>query len=62
MGPLDGARTDRAVHATDKIADVAPAVIETGRPIAVVDAAGAAIGAVTPQAVIATLIGKDARA
>jgi glycine betaine/proline transport system ATP-binding protein len=62
MGPLDGTPTDRAVRAADKIADVAPSVIESGRPIAVVDTAGTAIGALTPMAVIATLIGRDARA
>jgi glycine betaine/proline transport system ATP-binding protein len=61
MGPLNGGATDRGVRASDKIADVAPAVIQGGRPVAVLDAAGAPIGALTPQAVIDTLIGKDAR-
>jgi glycine betaine/proline transport system ATP-binding protein len=61
MGPLNGAATDRALRVTDKIADVAPAVIQGGRPVAVIDASGAAVGALTPQAVIDTLIGKDAR-
>jgi glycine betaine/proline transport system ATP-binding protein len=62
MGPLNGGATDRGVRASDKIADVAPAVIQGGRPVAVLDAAGAPIGALTPQAVIDTLIGRDARA
>ena len=61
MVPLNGTATDRAVRATDKIADVAPSVIESGRPVAVIDAGGVAVGALTPQAVIDTLIGKDAR-
>jgi glycine betaine/proline transport system ATP-binding protein len=61
MGPLNGAPTDRALRTTDKIADVAPAVIEGGRPVAVLDASGAPVGVLTPQAVIDTLIGKDAR-
>ena len=46
----------------DKIADVAPSVIASGRPVAVLDAAGTPVGAPRPQAVIDTLIGKDARA
>jgi glycine betaine/proline transport system ATP-binding protein len=61
MGPLNGATMDRAVRTTDKIADVAPAVIESGRPVAVLDAGGVPVGALTLQAVIDTLIGKDAR-
>ena len=62
MGPLDGAGADNAVRDADKIADVAPSVIASGRPVAVLDAAGTPVGALTPQAVIDTLIGKDARA
>jgi glycine betaine/proline transport system ATP-binding protein len=61
MAPLNGAATDGAVRAVDKIADVAPAVIQRGRPVAVLDAGGAPVGALTPQAVIDTLIGRDAR-
>jgi len=40
MGPLNGAATDRTIRASDKIADVAPSVIASGRPVAVVDANG----------------------
>jgi glycine betaine/proline transport system ATP-binding protein len=61
MSPLNGTGMDRAVRAGDKIADVAPAVIQGGRTVAVLDAGGTPIGALTPQAVIDTLIGKDAR-
>jgi len=60
MGPLNGTGTDRAVRATDKIADVAPAVMGGGRPVAVVDTGGVPVGTLTPQAVIDTLVGKDA--
>ena len=62
MGPVNGvAATDR-IKATDKIVDVAPIVIEAGRPMAVVDEGGAVIGTLAPQSVIDTLIGRDSRA
>ena len=62
MGPVNGvAATDR-IKATDKIVDVAPIVIEAGRPMAVVDEGGAVIGTLAPQSVIDTLIGRDTRA
>jgi glycine betaine/proline transport system ATP-binding protein len=61
MRPVTGA-LDRAVRAGDKIADVATAVIEAGRPFAVLDADDTVIGALTPQAVIETLAGLNAGA
>jgi glycine betaine/proline transport system ATP-binding protein len=62
MAPLNGTGTDRTVRAGDKIADVAPLVMGGGKPVAVLDAAGSPVGTLTPQAVIDTLIGKDASA
>jgi glycine betaine/proline transport system ATP-binding protein len=60
MGPVNGAAASGKVAAAAKIADIAPNVIESGEPCAVVDEHGMVIGALTPQAVIDTLIGKDA--
>ena len=62
MGPAGGVAAAGAIRAGDKIADVAPMVINAGRPLAVMDEAGAVIGALAPQAVIDTLIGQDVRA
>lgn len=62
MGPVNGVAAIGQVNAADKIADVAPIVINAGRPLAVVDEAGAVIGTLAPQAVIDTLIGRDGRA
>jgi glycine betaine/proline transport system ATP-binding protein len=50
------------VQASDKIADIAPAVIEAGQPVPVIDERKIVIGALSPQAVIDTLVGKDVRA
>ncbi|MBK8157499.1 MAG: ATP-binding cassette domain-containing protein [Rhodospirillaceae bacterium] len=62
MGPAGGVAATGAIRAGDKIADVAPMVINAGKPLAVVDEAGAVIGSLAPQAVIDTLIGQDVRA
>ena len=59
-GGANGASLTGQVRGGDKIADVAPGIIESGKPCAVVDEAGMLIGALSPQAVIDTLIGKDA--
>jgi glycine betaine/proline transport system ATP-binding protein len=61
MTPLNGEAPTGRVRAGDKIGDVAPGVIESGKPFAVIDETGAVIGALTPQSVIDTLVGKDAR-
>jgi glycine betaine/proline transport system ATP-binding protein len=60
MGPVAGGYADRPVRASDKIADIAPAVIDAGRPVPVVDENDALVGALTPQAVIDTLVGRGA--
>jgi len=62
MGPAGGVIAAGAIQARDKIADVAPMVINAGRPLAVVDESGIVVGALAPQAVIDTLIGRDGRA
>jgi glycine betaine/proline transport system ATP-binding protein len=62
MGPPNGVSADRPVRAADKIGDIAPRIIEAGRPVAVIDEHDSVIGALSPQSVIDTLIGKDARA
>jgi glycine betaine/proline transport system ATP-binding protein len=61
MGPVNGVVSDGVIRAADKVADVAPLVINAGGPISVVDETGAVIGTLAPQAVIDTLIGKDTR-
>ncbi|TDQ80438.1 glycine betaine/proline transport system ATP-binding protein [Dongia mobilis] len=61
MSPVNGVAAIGQVRATDKIADVAPIVIGAGKPVAVTDDSGAVIGTLAPQAVIDTLIGRDAR-
>lgn len=62
MVPVNGVVPAGQIRAGDKIADVAPIVINAGKPLAVVDEGGAVIGALAPQAVIDTLIGQDSRA
>ena len=62
MGPAGDVAATGAIRAGDKIADVAPMIINAGKPLAVVDEVGAVIGALAPQAVIDTLIGQDVRA
>jgi glycine betaine/proline transport system ATP-binding protein len=62
MGPVNGVVAIGQIKAADKIADVAPIVINAGRPLAVIDEQGAVIGTLAPQAVIDTLIGRDGRA
>jgi len=61
MGPIRNTGVGRIVRASDKIADIAPAVIEAGGPVPVIDEREIVIGALSPQAVIDTLIGKDVR-
>jgi glycine betaine/proline transport system ATP-binding protein len=62
MGPVRSTAGQQIVRAADKIADIAPAVIEADGPVPVIDEREAVIGSLAPQAVIDTLIGKDARA
>ena len=62
MGPVNGVAATGAIKASDKIADVAPIVIGAGKPLAVIDEAGSIIGALAPQSVIDTLIGREGRA
>jgi len=62
MGPIRDTGVRHIVRATDKIADIAPAVIEAGSPVPVIDEREKVVGSLAPQAVIDTLIGKDARA
>jgi len=60
MQPLGGsADFAGAVESDAKVASFAAAIIGAGRPFAVVDGAGVAVGAVTPQAVVAVLAGVD---
>ena len=61
MGPIANTDGHQIVRASAKIADVAPRVIEAGGPVPVVDEREMVIGALSPQVVIDTLIGKDAR-
>jgi glycine betaine/proline transport system ATP-binding protein len=62
MGPIRNTATGRIVRATDKIADIAPAVIEAGAPVPVIDERAMVVGSLAPQTVIDTLVGKDVRA
>jgi glycine betaine/proline transport system ATP-binding protein len=62
MGPISNTEGGPIVRAADKIADIAPAVIEAGRSVPVIDEHEMVVGALSLQAVIDTLIGKDARA
>jgi glycine betaine/proline transport system ATP-binding protein len=62
MGPIRNTSVGQIVRASDKIADIAPAVIEAGSPVPVIDERDRVVGSLAPQAVIDTLIGKDARA
>jgi predicted transcriptional regulator len=62
MGPIRNTGVGQIVRASDKIADIAPAVIEAGSPVPVIDERDRVVGSLAPQAVIDTLIGKDARA
>ncbi|MDQ7247266.1 quaternary amine ABC transporter ATP-binding protein [Dongia sedimenti] len=62
MGPIRNTSVHQIVRASDKIADIAPAVIEAGSPVPVIDEHEMVIGSLAPQVVIDTLIGKDARA
>jgi glycine betaine/proline transport system ATP-binding protein len=62
MGPVRDAGGRHIVRASDKIADIAPAVIEAGSAVPVIDERETVVGSLAPQAVIDTLIGKDARA
>jgi glycine betaine/proline transport system ATP-binding protein len=61
MGPISNTSTRNIVHAADKIADIAPAVIEAGTLVPVIDEREMVVGALSPQSVIDTLVGKDAR-
>jgi glycine betaine/proline transport system ATP-binding protein len=62
MGPIRNTSGHHIVRASDKIADVAPAVIAAAGPVPVIDEHEMVIGSLAPQTVIDTLIGKDARA
>jgi glycine betaine/proline transport system ATP-binding protein len=62
MGPIRNTTGHRVVRGSDKIADIAPGVIEAGSPVPVIDEREMVIGSLAPQVVIDTLIGKDARA
>jgi hypothetical protein len=62
MGPIRNTTVNKIVRASDKIADIAPGVIEAGSPVPVIDEHEMVIGSLAPQVVIDTLIGKDARA
>jgi glycine betaine/proline transport system ATP-binding protein len=61
MEPVRNTSGHRMVNAWDKIADIAPAVIEAGGPVPVIDERKLVIGALSPQVVIDTLVGKDTR-
>jgi glycine betaine/proline transport system ATP-binding protein len=62
MGPIRNTTGRKIVRASDKIADIAPGVIEAGSPVPVIDEREMVIGSLAPEVVIDTLIGKDARA
>jgi glycine betaine/proline transport system ATP-binding protein len=62
MGPIRNTGTGKIVRATDKIADIASAVIEADSPVPVIDERDRVVGSLAPQTVIDTLVGKDARA
>jgi glycine betaine/proline transport system ATP-binding protein len=61
MGPIGNTSGRQIVRAADKIADIAPAVIEGGQSVPVIDEQEMVIGTLSPQSVIDTLIGKDVR-
>jgi glycine betaine/proline transport system ATP-binding protein len=61
MEPIRNTSGHRTINAADKIADIAPTVIEAGAPVPVIDERKMVIGTLSPQVVIDTLIGKDAR-
>jgi len=62
MGPVNGMIAGDGVRAGDKVADVAPIVINAGKTLAVIDESGMIVGTLAPQAVVDTLIGRDGRA
>ena len=61
MGPVSGQGFDQAVTSTAKIQTVAAQVIGGGKPVAVTDDTGQVVGELTPDAVLANLIGREAR-
>ncbi len=61
MQPASQTSFDQAVAADSKLQSVAAQVIGGGKPVAVTDTAGAVIGELTPDAVLASLIGREAR-
>jgi glycine betaine/proline transport system ATP-binding protein len=61
MQPVSGNGFEQAVTGSAKIQTVAAQVIGGGKPVAVTDAAGQVIGELTPEAVLANLIGREAR-
>jgi hypothetical protein len=60
MQPRSAGHFDSAVAADLKIQAVAAQVIGGGKPVAVTAADGSVIGELTPDAVLATLIGREA--
>jgi glycine betaine/proline transport system ATP-binding protein len=61
MRPVSGQLLDQAVASHAKIQTVAAQVIGGGKPVAVTDATGKVVGELTPDAVLANLIGREAR-
>jgi glycine betaine/proline transport system ATP-binding protein len=61
MRPVSGQAFEQAVTSSAKIQTVAAQVIGSGKAVAVTDAGGEVIGELTPDAVLANLIGREAR-
>jgi glycine betaine/proline transport system ATP-binding protein len=61
MRPVSGQGFDQAVTSSAKIQTVAAQVIGGGKPVAVTDDTGQVVGELTPDAVLANLIGREAR-
>jgi hypothetical protein len=60
MQPLNSAHTlIGQVRDTDKIGAVAGRIIETGKPLAVVDAEGRLVGQIAPGPILDMLLGRS---
>ena len=60
VSPVTPLATGEPVPATALVADVAPRVLASDRPVPVVDAAGVVVGALDRDRIIATIFGPGA--
>jgi hypothetical protein len=61
MRPPRGGDYAGSISPTDRIAAIAPRVIDSGRPMAVTASDGTLVGEITPEQVIDILVGRDGR-